>query len=94
LWTSSVLGAHRHSEVDDPTITQRSVRENQGSPRRCGDLSEADGADPASIDAVRGEIEAAHTQAASRMQKKPRPPQAAVLVVAVQSAGGTTTPTK
>src|SRR6267378_3425482 len=54
---------HGHSEVDDPTITH---------PPLWQIYAKLTGADPASIiDAVRGELEAAH-KAASAMQKKPR----------------------
>src|SRR5882672_2760651 len=64
---------HGHSEVDDPTITQpllyAKIKDHSPLWQIYAKLT---GSDPASIiDAVRGELEAAH-KAASAMQKKPR----------------------
>jgi 2-oxoglutarate dehydrogenase E1 component len=64
---------HGHSEVDDPTITQPLLYAKiKDHPPLWQIYAKLTGADPASIiDAVRGELEAAH-KAASAMQKKPR----------------------
>src|SRR5229473_1234701 len=64
---------HGHSEVDDPTITQPLLYAKiKDHPPLWQIYSQRTGADPAAmIDAVRGELEAAH-KAASAMQKKPR----------------------
>ena len=64
---------HGHSEVDDPTITQPlQYAKIKDHPSLWQIYAKLTGADPASIiDAVRGELEAAH-KAASAMQKKPR----------------------
>jgi 2-oxoglutarate dehydrogenase E1 component len=64
---------HGHSEVDDPTITQPLLYAKiKDHPPLWQIYAKQIGADPtAIIDAVRGELEAAH-KAASAMQKKPR----------------------
>jgi 2-oxoglutarate dehydrogenase E1 component len=64
---------HGHSEVDDPTITQPLLYAKiKDHPPLWQIYAKATGADPApTIEAVRGELEAAH-RAASAMQKKPR----------------------
>ncbi len=64
---------HGHSEVDDPTITQPLLYAKiKDHPPLWQIYAKQIGADTAAmIEAVRGELEAAHT-AASAMQKKPR----------------------
>jgi 2-oxoglutarate dehydrogenase E1 component len=64
---------HGHSEVDDPTITQPLLYAKiKNHPPLWQIYAKQTGADPAAmIDAVRGELEAAH-EAASAMQKNPR----------------------
>src|ERR1700731_2751354 len=64
---------HGHSEVDDPTITQPLLYAKiKDHPPLWQIYAKQIGADPAAtIEAVRNELEAAHT-AASAMQKKPR----------------------